>query len=392
MLHEFLTLHRDELIGRCKSSAALRRPATCTRETVLPNGASLILDRLVETLRAEPVTARHRNMRICEHFEASETQPRIEEAASQHGLELSRNGFPIEEVVHGYGDLCQAITDLAVERNARIDNYEFRTLHRCLEKAITNALVSYSAAPRTPLPAADHVVQRLHERLGFLAHELRNHLQTVTLALAAMKATNAGATGATTAMLDRSITGMCDLVDRSLAEVRGTAQAPARQQILVLADFIAEVHFSASLKAAAKECAFIVEPVDPSLRIRADRDLLSSALGNLLQNAFKFTRCHTQVTLRASAAGDRVHIAVEDNCGGLPADGAEQMFRPFTQLGHDKSGVGLGLSICQRSVEASGGVLSVRNVPGTGCVFTIDLPRRSMAKRPEAERLASRVA
>ncbi|HEX2140452.1 MAG TPA: ATP-binding protein, partial [Woeseiaceae bacterium] len=113
----------------------------------------------------------------------------------------------------------------------------------------------------------------------------------------------------------------------------------------------------------------------------ADTDLLFSAVGNLLQNAFKFTRCHTEVTLKAYAAGDRIHITVEDNCGGLPAGGAEQIFRPFPQIDDDKSGVGLGLLICRRSVEASGGILSVRDVPGAGCVFTIDLPRQGPANQ-----------
>jgi signal transduction histidine kinase len=54
------------------------------------------------------------------------------------------------------------------------------------------------------------------------------------------------------------------------------------------------------------------------------------------------------------------------------------MFLPFTQNGADKSGVGLGLSICRRSVEANNGVLSVRDLPGSGCVFTIDLPRLAL--------------
>jgi signal transduction histidine kinase len=51
------------------------------------------------------------------------------------------------------------------------------------------------------------------------------------------------------------------------------------------------------------------------------------------------------------------------------------MFRPFNQVGEDHSGLGLGLDICRRSVEANQGVLSVRDLPGVGCVFTIDLPR-----------------
>jgi signal transduction histidine kinase len=381
MLHEFLTLHRDELIERCKSKAALRFASASAHEAVLPNGVPLILDQLIETLRAEHVTAMCREIRICGRSNSSKArQPRIDEAASRHGLELLRNGFPVEEIVYGYGDLCQAVTDLALERNATIQTHEFRTLNGCLDKAIAYALISYSARPHTPC-AADNVVRGLHERLGFFGHELRNHLQTATVALAAIRAGNAGLAGATAAVLDRSMIGMRNLVHLLLTDVRAMAELPARRQMIALADFIAEIQLSALLEAKARECAFVVEPVDTSLGICADRDLLFSALNNLLQNAFKFTRCHTQVTLKAFAAGDRVLIEVEDNCGGLPAGDVEQIFRPFTQNGHDRSGVGLGLSICRRSVDANCGILSVRNLPGTGCVFTIDLPRQAAAKQ-----------
>ena len=60
---------------------------------------------------------------------------------------------------------------------------------------------------------------------------------------------------------------------------------------------------------------------------------------------------------------------------GLPPGSAEKMFTPFTQHGEDRSGLGLGLFIARRSVEADAGTLSVRDMPGTGCVFTISLPR-----------------
>ena len=111
----------------------------------------------------------------------------------------------------------------------------------------------------------------------------------------------------------------------------------------------------------------------------ADRDLLLSATGNLLQNAFKFSHAHSEVTLNAYSSADRILIDVEDHCGGLPASAAERMFSSFTQMGADPSGLGLGLSISRRSIEANHGTLSVRDVPGTGCVFTIDLPRHSLA-------------
>jgi signal transduction histidine kinase len=111
-----------------------------------------------------------------------------------------------------------------------------------------------------------------------------------------------------------------------------------------------------------------------------DRELLLSALANLLQNAFKFTHLRSNVTLRALGANDRVLIEVEDRCGGLPEGVSDTMFLPFTQGGVDKSGLGLGLPICRRIVEANHGTLSVRDLPGVGCVFTIDLPRPAGAK------------
>jgi len=54
------------------------------------------------------------------------------------------------------------------------------------------------------------------------------------------------------------------------------------------------------------------------------------------------------------------------------------MFAPFSQHGHDRSGLGLGLSIARQSIEADFGALTVRDVPGTGCVFTIRLPRHRL--------------
>ena len=381
MLHEFLTVHRDELIERCKFKSTLRVAPANTHEAARPNGIPLILDQLIDMLRAEREAAARRNTLVFGRAGASKVrQPGIDAPASQHGRELLRNGFPVEEVVYGYGDLCQAITDLAVEHNAMIRANEFRTLNHCLDHAIADALIGYSARPHTP-PAADDVVQRLYERLGFFVHELRNHLQTATAALAASRTENTFSPGAT-AVVDRSMSRMRNLVRRSLADARAMAEQPARRRLIALADFIEETKLSASLEAHARNCVFVVEPVDTSLGICVDEDLLFSALGNLLQNAFKFTHRHTQVTLKAFAAGDRVLIEVADNCGGLPAGGdAEEMFRPFTQSGHDRSGVGLGLSICRRSVDANGGILSFHDIPGKGCVFTIDLPRQAMVKQ-----------
>jgi signal transduction histidine kinase len=98
----------------------------------------------------------------------------------------------------------------------------------------------------------------------------------------------------------------------------------------------------------------------------------------LLQNAFKFTHPGSEVLLKVYSMADRIFIEVEDKCGGLPPGDAEKIFLPFTQSGANRSGLGLGLSISRRSVEANDGTLRVRDIPGSGCVFTIDLPRHVM--------------
>ena len=197
------------------------------------------------------------------------------------------------------------------------------------------------------------------------------------LAISMIKTGTVGITGATGALLDRSMISLRDLIDRSLVDVRTAEATPVRRQLLSVATFIAEAKVSASLEAQARGCRLTVDIVNPMLMVEVDRDLLSSAISNLLQNAFKFSAPRSEVSLKAYAAGDRVLIDVEDSCGGLPAGKAESMFMPFTQRSADKSGMGLGLSICRRSVEANNGVVRVRDKPGAGCVFTIDLPRSS---------------
>jgi hypothetical protein len=179
-------------------------------------------------------------------------------------------------------------------------------------------------------------------------------------------------------VLDRSLVGLKTLIDRSVAEVRMTAGMPVQHTLFSLADFIIEAKLAGELEAQLKGCVLLVSNVDSKLAVDADRDLLFSAVGNLLQNAFKFTQPGTEVTLNAYAVGDRILIDVADNCGGLPAGDTEALFHPFIQSDTDKQGLGLGLSISRRSVEANGGMLRVRDIPGTGCVFTIDLPRHSI--------------
>ena len=72
-------------------------------------------------------------------------------SATAHGKQLLELGYTVDQVVHDYGDICQAITDLAVERDAPFSVNEFRTLNRCLDNAIADAVTEFSARRDTTL-------------------------------------------------------------------------------------------------------------------------------------------------------------------------------------------------------------------------------------------------
>jgi signal transduction histidine kinase len=375
MMHVFLANNRDALIERCRAKVA-QRPAREATAQQLQNGVPLFLDQLIRTLRMEQTSAPMNSRKISGPSGGGASLSEIGETAAQHGRELLSLGFSVDQVVHDYGDLCQAITDLAFERDAPFLIDEFRTLNRCLDNAIADAVTEFSY--QRDFAVADRQAVQMNERLGFFAHELRNFLQTATLAFTAAKTGNLNLSGATGSVLERSLNGLRDLIDHSLDEVRAEAGISLQSRMFSVADFIAEVKYAADLVAQTRGCALTVSAVDARLAFSGDRDQLYSAVGNLLQNAFKFTHHHTEVTLDAYALSDRILIDVKDHCGGLPPGDAERMFLPFTQNGEDRTGLGLGLSIARRNVEANNGILSVRDMPGTGCVFTITLPRYAL--------------
>lgn len=354
MLHEFILVNRGEIITRCRAKVAARSMPSRSDPKV-DNGVPVFLDQLVTTLRL-----------------GLSSSPEIGRTAVQHGHDLLLQGFSVSQVVHAYGDVCQAITELAVQTDAPISTDDFRVLNRCLDDAIAGAVTEYGRERNQS--TLDSETARGSERLGYFAHELRNLINTSIVAFEVLKTGNVGVAGSTGAVLHRSLTGLRALVDRSLAEVRLT-QAVQHLEPLVVAEFIGDVAPAARLEANARGLTLTVLPIEPDVVIEADRQVLAAVVGNLLQNAFKFTRPRTTVTLRVSARAERVLIEIEDECHGLPDGHAEELFRPFAQRSADRTGMGLGLAFSRWGVEANKGRISARNLARTGCVFTVDLPR-----------------
>ena len=370
MLHEFLTLYREQIVARSRMKVS-GRSAPRPTEVELEKGVPMFVDQLIDTLRREQQTSER------------ETSAVMARTALEHGGELRQAGFTVAQVVHGYGDVCQAVTELAVELDTPISPDEFKTLNRCLDEAIAQAVTEF--ARQRELSAAD----RNTEQLGFFAHELRNLLGNALLAFEVLKSGTVGVNGSTGGILGRNLLALRDLIDRSLAAVRLEAGLLRREHV-TLQQLMEEVELSAAIEAQAHGRRLTVTPVEAGIAIDIDRQLIAAALANLLQNAFKFSRPDGHVILRTDTATVPGHVLIEvqDQCGGLPTGAAEGLFRPFEQRGADRTGLGLGLTIARQSVESNGGEIRARNMPGIGCIFTIDLPTIRSVVGPQGEKTA----
>ena len=204
MLHEFVDAHREEIIRRCRAKVATRSVPPPT-EAEIDHGVPVFLDQLTNALRLGLITS-----------------PEISRSAVEHGHDLLRRGFSVSQVVHDYGDVCQAVTELAVELNAPISTEDFRTLNRCLDDAIAGAVTEYGRERNQS--AIDGESARGSERLGFFAHEMRNLINTAIVAFEVLKTGNVGVTGSTGTVLLRSLmASRALLVARSLKSVSRTA-------------------------------------------------------------------------------------------------------------------------------------------------------------------------
>jgi signal transduction histidine kinase len=353
MLFEFIVANRAELIRRTRAKVAARMAPRPT-ERELATGVPLFLDQLAQTLRGGSGPL-------------STTEAVTEQGAAMHGASLLGRGYTVAQVVHDYGDICQAITELARETDAPITTDEFHVLNLSLDNAIAEAVTEYSRL-------RDHaMIQGETERSGVFAHELRNKVSAAQLAHLAIKNGRAPANGSVSAVLTRSLQSMTGLINRSLVEVRldsGTMQ----HQRVHLNEIIEDAGISGLLEASAHGVSLTITPLEHGVDVHVDPQILAGAIANLLQNAFKFTRAGGHVSLRTTTSADRVAIAIEDECGGLTPGKEKELFGAFQQLGSNRAGLGLGLFISRKGVEASGGVIRVRDVPLRGCVFTIDLP------------------
>lgn len=345
MLHEFVTMHRDAIIARARQKVHTR-PLPLASTVELENAVPRFLTQLSEAFRI------HTPATPC-------VTEAIGDAAASPAEDLFALGLNVSQVIHDYGDICQAVTELAVERNAPITLEEFNTLGLWLDSAIAEAvteharLTAQSVTEDAPVTAQSSSTDE-RARLGQLTHEMCNLLNTALLAFHTLKRGSVGINGNTGAVLCRSLVGLHALVESTLCDVRVAANQQRRKRLAVVS-FLNDIAVAGSLDAEIRGQQFVVESVDPELVVDGDTQLLASAVMNLLTNAFKCTRASGRVVLRAHREDGRLLIEVEDERGGIPESQGD-------------------LAIAEKAVKAHAGEIHLRNMPGKGCVFVIDVP------------------
>ena len=197
MLSEFLTTNHDLIVVNSRAKVSLRTAPRVT-SVELEIGIPLFLDQLIATLQ------------IQEKTNQQHSDDQIGMSAAKHGKVLQEMGFTAAQVIHDYGNVCQSITDLAVKLNAPITTEEFRTLNRCLDEAMAEAVSEFGRQRETAI-TNDKAAQQGSD------HEVRSLLSSAVLAYEALKNGGVGITGATGSLLGRNLLRIRELIDRSNA-------------------------------------------------------------------------------------------------------------------------------------------------------------------------------
>ncbi len=226
MLHDFLKSNKSELIARCQSKATRRADPSQAESAPTDTGIPEFMGQLIETFRLEQTPDFLSRLKV-----GGQKQPSlmlvpsdVGRAGAEHGRHLRSAGVKIEQVVHGYGDLCQALTELAIEKKAPITVDEFHTFNRLLDDAIAGAVAAFAGdehakKPQAAVPSLGPA-SPIEEMHGLITKALHS--------FSAIKRGDVGLSGTTSMLHEQSLIDLHGLIDRALARERGESGGAGR--------------------------------------------------------------------------------------------------------------------------------------------------------------------
>ena len=225
---------------------------------------------------------------------------------------------------------------------------------------------------------------RKDQFLATLAHELRNPLAPLSSGLELLRLMGDPATASLRDMMERQVRYLVRLVDDLLDVSRiSNGKITIEHDTITLQSVIAcAVEANRPLIEAAKH-ELTIEVPESAIWILGDLTRLTQVVGNLLNNAAKYTPDHGSITLGVSLQGDHVLVHVLDSGIGIAPDVIPTVFEMFKQADHTSaraaSGLGIGLTLVQRFVEMHSGTVRAESPGlGLGSIFTVRLPVAAM--------------
>ena len=222
--------------------------------------------------------------------------------------------------------------------------------------------------------------RRKSDFLAMLSHELRNPLATIRSGLQVMRLTDAPAVNRITALMERQVGHLVGLVD-DLLDVNRISRGKIdlhRGRIELATIVQTAVESARSLSERMGHELIVTLPSEP-IWVYVDPIRLVQVVGNLLNNACKFTEKGGRIRLSVEREGEQAVIRVRDNGMGIAADQLSPIFDMFMQadasMEHSNSGLGIGLALVQDLLKMHGGTVEARSAGlGHGSEFVVRLP------------------
>ncbi len=352
MLSSFLEDFREEIL-QLANQKTLQLAGALPSSKDLKHGMPMFHEQLIDFLKK---------------IDRKAVQKKITASAAKHGRELLRLNYTLSHVVHSYGAMCQAITEMAHLRKAKISSQDFNDLNLCLDIAIASAVSEFQ------YKSAQATHDREIKNLGSLVHELRNALSSATVAHDMIKQGLVGVGGSTSRVLEENLDRMRNLIDRALSEVRLRTDPEIHVEGFSFNTLVDQIVLTAKRDTESKKQHLVCQMAD-GIEIQTDRQLLLSIVANLLQNAIKYSKVGAEISLKAKIDKSNFTLRIQDECGGIKPTILKSLFEPFVSGDKGTGGLGLGLSIVSRSAAMIQGNIRVENLPGKGCVFILAIPR-----------------
>jgi PAS domain S-box-containing protein len=297
-------------------------------------------------------------------------------------MERIRRGEPVDHQEtrrrHKDGRLLHVSVTVSPMRNERGDVIAASTIARDISDLVEAA--QKERRHTEALLQANAQLRRLNgelERFAYVAaHDLREPLRTIAIYTELLQARYGGQLGADADEIIGFVVSGATRLHELVRDLLAVSRVGERRHVTavdpegVLDDVVSD------LRAAIEERGAHVTR-DALLPVETDRTELQQLFQNLLANALKFCEGRPRVHVSSEPAGDRVRFCVRDNGIGIEPDQRERIFVLFQRLRPAYGGTGVGLAICKKIVEGSGGRIWIEDAPGGGSRFLFTLPAAS---------------